>query len=137
MLKSIKPTDQEEVTQHIQKLDASIKDTIEALQQIILSTDREISERIKWNNPSFYYNGEMKPFDPKEYKREITVFNLHKNRIMLVFPSGAKINDTSGLLTGDYADGRRIVVFKDLEDVKVKEATLKNVIKKWLMLVDK
>jgi hypothetical protein len=137
MPKSIKPTDQEEVTEHIQKLDASIKDTIEALRQIILSTDREISERIKWNNPSFYYNGEMKPFDPKEYKREIIVFNLHKNRIMLVFPSGAKINDTSGLLTGDYADGRRIVVFKDLEDVKLKETTLQNVIKKWLMLVDK
>ncbi len=41
------------------------------LRNIILSTDKEIGERIKWNNPSFYYTGEMKPFDPKEYKREL------------------------------------------------------------------
>ena len=136
MAKSVKLTDSEEVTQHIQKLDVTIRDTIETLRQIVLSTDKEISERIKWNNPSFYYSGEMKPFDPKEYKREIIVFNLFKNRIMLVFPSGAKINDSSGLLTGNYADGRRIVVFKDIDDVRAKEANLRHVIKEWLKLVD-
>ena len=42
----------------------------------------------------------MKAFDPKEYKREIAVFNLLKGSIMLVFTSGAKVNDTSGLLEG-------------------------------------
>jgi hypothetical protein len=79
----------------------------------------------------------MKPFDPKEYKREIAVFNLFKNRIMLVFPGGAKINDKSGLLEGDYKDGRRTIVFKDLKDVKAKEKDLQAVIKTWLTLVDK
>ena len=110
---------------------------MEVIRQIILSTDKEIGERIKWNNPSFYYTGEMEPFDPKEYKREIIVFNLFKGRIMLVFPSGAKVNDTSGLLEGDYQDGRRIVIFKDLSDVKTKENALRQVIKGWLKLVDK
>lgn len=137
MPNSPKLTDREQVTQHIQKLDVSIRDIIETLRQIILSVSDEISERIKWNNPSFYYNGEMQPFDPKEYKREMIVFNLHKNRIMLVFPSGAKVNDTTGLLTGDYADGRRIVVFKDIEDVRLRKSDLQFVIKEWLKLVDK
>ncbi len=132
-----KPTDKEQVTQHIQKLDVSIRDIIETLRQIILNVSDEISERIKWNNPSFYYNGEMQPFDPKEYKREMIVFNLHKNRIMLVFPSGAKVNDITGLLTGDYADGRRIVVFKDIEDVQARKADLQFVITEWLKLVEK
>lgn len=132
-----KPTDQEQVTRHIQKLDGSIRDAVEILRQIILNTDADISEQIKWNNPAFYYSGEMQPFDPKEYKRDMIVFNLHKNRIMLVFPSGAKVNDTSGLLTGDYADGRRIIILKDMDDVKAKEAGLQNVIKKWLELVEK
>src|SRR5262245_43465877 len=112
MSKAIKLSDSDQVTQHIQKLDVSIRGTVETLREIILSTDKEIGERIKWNNRSFYYTGEMKPFDPKEYKREIIVFNLFKNRIMLVFPSGAKLNDKSGLLTGDFKDGRRITVFK-------------------------
>ena len=56
---------------------------------------------------------------------------------MLVFPIGAKVNDTSGFLTGDYKDGRRIVVFKDLKDVKSKEKILKKVLKNWLKLKDK
>ena len=43
---------------------------------------------------------------------------------MLVFPSGAKVNDKSGLLRGEYKDGRRITIFKDLEDVRSKEKLL-------------
>lgn len=132
-----KLSDQEQVTAHIQKLDPYIGEAIETLRQIILSTHPEISEQIKWNNPSFYYSGEMAPFNPKEYKRDIAVMNLHKNRIMVVFPSGAKLNDTSGLLTGDYADGRRIAVFKDLEDIKSKAETVKKLIKLWVDLVEK
>ena len=137
MAKAIKLTDSEQVTQHINKLEPGLGTIIQTLRGVILSTDKEIGERIKWNNPSFYYTGEMKPFDPKEYRREIIVFNLFKGRIMLVFPSGAKVNDKSGLLEGDYKDGRRITVFKDLEDVKAKEKNLQSVIKQWLKLVDK
>jgi hypothetical protein len=132
----LKLTDQEQVTEHIQKLDLVVKDTIEALRQIILSTDSQIDEQIKWNNPSFYYTGPMAPFDAKEYKRDIIVMNLFKNRIMLVLPGGAKVNDTSGLLEGDYKDGRRIIVFKDIADVETKTAALQDVIKKWLSLVE-
>jgi hypothetical protein len=127
----------EQVTQHIQKLEPALGKIIENIRQIILSTDKEIGEQIKWNNPSFYYNGEMKSFDPKEYKRDLIVMNLHKGRIMLVFPSGAKVNDTSGLLEGDYKDGRRLVIFKDMKEVKEKQKTLQAVIKKWLKLVDR
>ncbi|MEP7266969.1 MAG: DUF1801 domain-containing protein [Saprospiraceae bacterium] len=131
-----KSSDALEVTTHILKLDPSIRDTIEIIRQSILSVDKEIAEHIKWNNPSFYYSGKMKPFDPKAYKRDMIVMNLHKNRIMLVFPSGAKVNDATGLLTGDFKDGRRIVVFSDLADFMKKEAHLKTIIKEWLILVE-
>jgi hypothetical protein len=132
-----KLSDSEQVTGHIQKLEPGLGKIIQALRTIILSTDKEIGERIKWNNPSFYYTGEMKPFDPKEYKREIIVFNLYKGRIMLVFPSGVKVNDKSGLLQGDYKDGRRTSIFKDMDDVKSKEKKLQAIIKEWLKLIDK
>jgi hypothetical protein len=130
-------TDEEQVTEHIQKLEPALAEIIETIRQIILKTDKEIGERIKWNNPSFYYTGDMKPFDPKEYKREMVVMNLHKGRIMLVFPSGAKVNDTSGLLEGEYKDGRRLAIFKDINDVKTKEKALQNVLTTWLTLVEK
>ena len=137
MTRAAQQSDQEQVTAQIQKLDPIIGRVIEALRKIILSIDPEIGERIKWNNPSFYYTGEMKPFDPKEYKREIVVLNLFKGRMMLVFPSGAKINDKSGLLEGDFKDGRRIIILKDMDDLKSKEKGLRKLIKDWLKLVDK
>jgi len=137
MAKAVKLSDTEQVTQHIKKLEPDLGKIIETIRQIILKTDTEIGERIKWNNPSFYYTGEMKPFDPKEYKREIVVMNLYKGRIMLVFPSGAKVKDASGLLTGDYKDGRRLILFADMKDVKTKEKALQKIIKHWLKLVDK
>lgn len=136
MPKTQKQPDPEQVTALIQNLDPAVGSVVETIRQIILDTDPAIGERIKWNNPSFYYNGEMKPFDPKEYKREIAVFNLFKNRIMLVFPSGAKVQDTSGLLEGDYPDGRRLAIFTDMEDVQAKAAALRAVLKAWLALVD-
>ena len=133
----IKLTDEKQVTEHIEKLDAELQEIVKKLRQIILETDTEIGERIKWNNPSFYYTGEMKPFDPKEYKREIIVFNLFKGKIMLVFPSGSQITNTFGLLEGDYKDGRRLIIFKDLEDVLSKKNALQSIIKEWLTLVKK
>ena len=130
-------TDTEKVTQHISKLDKPVAEAVEAIRQIILSADKEIGEQIKWNSPSFYYTGEMKPFDPKEYKRDIAVTNLHKGNLMLVFPTGAKVKDTTGLLEGNYPDGRRIVKFTGADDVKAKEKALKKVIKDWLKTVEK
>jgi hypothetical protein len=132
-----KLTDQEQVTAYIQKLDPAIANAVNLIRQIILGTDTEIAEHIKWNSPSFYYAGEMLPFDPKEYKRDIAVTNLHRGRIMLVFPTGAKIYDTTGLLEGNYTDGRRMVNFKDVEDVRSKKALLTKIIKDWLELVEK
>ena len=130
-------SDQEQVTEHISKLEPALGTIVETLRKIILSTDKEIGEHIKWNNPCFYYTGEMKPFNPKEYKREIVVFNLYKGRVMMVFPSGARVQDTSGFLTGEYKDGRRIVLIEDLKDAKGKKKILQHVIREWLKGVEK
>jgi uncharacterized protein YdhG (YjbR/CyaY superfamily) len=131
------PNNSKLVTEFIQKLDPPFAKVIETIRQIILNTHKEIGERIKWNHPSFYYTGEMKPFSPKEYKREMVVFNLHKSRILLVLPNGAKVNDNSGLLEGDYKDGRRLITFKDIEDVKSKEKALQKILNDWIKLIDK
>ncbi len=137
MTKASRPSNQQQVTAHIENLDPSLKEIVKAIRTIILETNTAIGERIKWNNPSFYYTGEMKPFDPKEYKSDIAVFNLHKNQIMLVFPTGSKVNDNTGLLEGEYKDGRRIVNFRDLKDVQSKETALRNVISEWIRLIEK
>jgi hypothetical protein len=135
---STKPSEPEKVDEYVRQLKHPLVAVVEALRRIILSTDCEIGEEIKWNAPTFFYSGEMKPSNPKEYKRYIVVFNLYqKDCIRLVFPSGAKVKDTSGLLEGDYADGRRLAMFHDLDEVKAKEKALQRAITKWLTLLDR
>jgi hypothetical protein len=130
-------SDQEQVSKLIQQLDKSFAEVVEALRQVILSADAEVGEQVKWNSPSFYFTGEMKPFDPKEYKRDIAVMNLRKGNILLVFPTGATIKDASSLLEGDYKDGRRIAKFADMNDVLAKKEALISAIRSWLAQVEK
>jgi hypothetical protein len=78
--KSIKPTDSEQVTAYIQNLEPNFATTIQALRDIILSTDADIAEEIKWNAPTFFYAGEMLPSPPKEHKKYIIVTNFHTTR---------------------------------------------------------
>ena len=124
------------VTNYIQKLGPVLAEVVEAIRQIILHTDKEIGEQIKWNSPSFIYTGAMKPFNPKEYRRDIVVINIHKGFALLVFPTGSRVKNRHGLLEGDFKDGRRLAKFYNMEDVTTKENALKMVIQEWLKLVD-
>lgn len=133
----VKLTDSEQVTQHIQQLPATIQPAVEYLRQLMLSIDSDIAEHIKWNSPAFYYSGEMKDFDPKEYKRDILVMNLRKDKILCVLPTGMRIKKHIELLEGSYTDGRRMITFKDIDDIKAKEIALSNAIKEWIQLIDK
>ena len=133
----MKKSTEEQVSEYIQKLDSGTAKAVNEIRRIILSASPEVGEQIKWNSPAFYYTGEMKAFDPKEYKRDIAVVNLHKGRLMIVFPTGAKVEDKSGLLEGDYKDGRRVVTYTNADDVLLKENALVKVVKKWLALIER
>ena len=133
-----KPSEPDKVDAYMQKLKHPLKDVVASLRKTILSTDQEIGEEIKWNAPTFFFAGEMKPSDPKKYKRYLIVFNLYqKDCIRLVFPSGAKISGASGFLQGDYADGRRLAFFHNLDEVRTQTKPLQQAIRKWLAVLDK
>ncbi len=136
--KSTRPSEPDKVNEYMKKLSHPLADVVEALRQIILATNSGIGEEIKWNAPAFFYTGEMKPFNPKEFKRHLVVFNLFKKDcIRLVFWGGARVNDTSGFLEGDYEDGRRLAMFYNMQDVESKKKSLQKVIKQQLKLLDK
>src|SRR5690606_3184261 len=122
MAKPTEINDSKSVDTLIQKLEPSFATLIQAIRQTILETNTSISEHIKWNSPSFFYNGEMKPFNPKEYKRDIVVVNTRKSEALLVFPTGNVINSKFKLLQGDYSDGRKIIKFKSFEEFERSKA---------------
>ncbi len=56
----------EGVTAHIKQLDPQSSRVVELIRAIILAADPAIGERIKWNNPSFFYTGGNEPFDARK-----------------------------------------------------------------------
>ena len=133
-----KPSEPDKVDAYMKKLKHPLAGIAQALREIILKTDPEIGEEIKWNAPAFFYTGELPLFNPKEYKRHIVVFNFYKQDCLrLVFPSGARVKDKSSLLEGEYSDGRRLALFRDMREVESRKATLQRLVKQWLATLDK
>lgn len=125
------------VDEHVSKLNPEEQEIVNKLRDLVLSIDSEIREHIKWNSPAFYYNGEMKAFDAKEYKRDLLVVNSHRGKILLVFPTGAKINDAAGLKGKDYPDGRKIITLEKLSDLEKIKPELEAGITDWLNQIEK
>lgn len=126
----------DKVDAYMRALNHPLQAELQALREIVLSADKTIGEHIKWNHPSFFYTGPMKPFNPKEYKRYIivTALNTKDGGVLLVFPSGAKLNDTTRFLTGDYADGRRLARFHSMDQINANKKALIKIIKAWIRL---
>ena len=83
--------------------------------------------------PPSFTPGAMKPFNPKEYRRYLVVFNFHrKDCIRLVFWHGDRANDKSGLLVGNYADGRRLALFSSAHDLAKRRKALVSALKSQL-----
>ena len=131
-------SESEKVDAYMKKLKYPLFDLVQYLREFILTIDKELGEEIFYNAPAFFYTGKMKPFKPKEYKRYIVGFNLFKQDCLrLIFLRGASASDPTGLLEGDYKDGRRIAHFRTIEEVKSKETAMKKIIKELLKLADK
>ncbi|MBK7360268.1 MAG: DUF1801 domain-containing protein [Saprospiraceae bacterium] len=138
MAKTIKQSKTDDVNDYLDKLVHPLKGVLLELRQHLLTRFSEISEHIKWNSLSFYFNGDMNAFNPKEYKRDLLVVNLNKKEyVLLVFPTGYTILHKSQLLEGDYADGRRMVKIYSTADLTSNKDELFNIIESWISQIDK
>lgn len=110
-----------------------LKKAMEVTREIILSANKELTEHIKWNAPSFCINGDDR-----------ITFNIYKNDcLLLVFHRGAKVKDAkgkgplfhdpTGLLEWVSPD-RATVKLTSLLDVTAKKAKLKTVVKQWISI---
>lgn len=119
-----KPDDDAAVKEYMDRLVHPLKKEIEAVRKIIKSADSRISERIKWNAPSYYYKDDIVTFNHREQKR-----------VHLVFHHKEIVNIPSALLEGDYKD-RRMMYLKNMEEVKEHEDELKSIMSKMVAFMD-
>ena len=111
------------VDEYMRALDHPLRAEMQAVREIILGANGKIAERIKWKVPSFFYRSDLAAFHPRTRDR------LH---LVMVFPHGL-VDDPAGLLVGNY-EGRRMVYFADMADVRAKQAALAAIVNAWVAL---
>ncbi|MFI6323196.1 DUF1801 domain-containing protein [Nonomuraea sp. NPDC050556] len=119
----------DEVNRLMSTVDHPSKDAIEYLRAAILGVDPEITEQVKWNAPSFCFDGVDR-----------VTFQLKSKDIQLIFHRGAKVRDDGAPFTFDDESGlmdwrssdRAVVTFKDLADVKTHEAAFLTLVERWI-----
>lgn len=121
----------QQVEEYLQKLEHPLKREIEEVRRIVLSMEKELSEHVKWNAPSFCIHNDDR-----------ITFNFHGNGFFrLVLHRGAKakesvnlkpyFEDAQGLMEW-AANDRATIKFTDIRDVEAKSELLKEVLKRWL-----
>ena len=119
-----KPTDAEQVAAYFSQLEHPLKAELELTRQII-RIHPKISERIKWNAPSYHVNGtDLLTFNPRL-----------KTRVHLVFHHISITKIESVLLEGDYKD-RRMMYFSNTEEVRARQTELERIIRESVALLE-
>ena len=121
--KKLKETEQ--VVDYMSQLEHPLKSEIEAVRIIIKNANPKISERIKWNAPSYYYNVDLLTFNLRAFQR-----------VHLVFHNEAIVKIPSPLLEGAYKD-RRMMYFKDMAEIENNKAELERILNEYVGLVEK
>ncbi len=116
--RSKKLTDEELVQVYMTKLEHPLKPEIEALRGIIKGASPNISERIKWNAPSYYYKEDIVTFGPPARKSD---------EILLVFHYPGVVKISAAILEGNYKD-RRLAIFKNIAEIEAKREELTSIL---------
>ncbi|MDF7775001.1 DUF1801 domain-containing protein [Sphingomonas sp. AOB5] len=118
--------DAEAVAAYLATLDHPHKDGILLLRQIVLAAHPGITERIKWNAPSFYR------------RDDFATMHLRPPGIGLVLHTGVKakglapaIDDPESLLKWPAKD-RAIAVFRDSAALEARRAALTAILRQWI-----
>lgn len=130
---SSKPTGTQEVLRFLHNSQHPLKTVMTLLRDLILSSQKGITEHIKWNGPSFCYAGDDR-----------ITFNLHReDHILVVFHCGSKakgketrgapplFEDSTGLLEW-LSDQRAVSRFCREEEVTTNKNKIKKLVKDWL-----
>lgn len=106
----------------MERYDNPMKPVVQRVRELVLAADPRVGECIKWQAPTFTFNGNIASFFPKS-----------KKHASLMFHEGASIPGDWPALEGDAAKGRSMK-FLSVEDAEAKAAQLQGVVRAWITL---
>ena len=117
-----KLSDADQVKEWMDKIDPSFKTSINAVRKIIKSAGPKMSERIKWNAPSYFYKENIVTFGPTKAK----------DKLILVFHHPNIVKIKSELLQRTYKD-RKLVYLNSMKEIKDAQKELERIVENpWL-----
>ena len=119
-----------EVTAFLDSLKHSLRDEIECLRKIIVSTDYDLNEGIKRNGPNYSINGEYR----------ITIRINTQKQLQIIFHRRAKVKEPldKRLLSKNYdiliwkENDRAIASFKSLNEIQENSQIIREIVEKWI-----
>ncbi|QZY29109.1 DUF1801 domain-containing protein [Nocardioides coralli] len=96
------------------------KPLVQAVRDAVLASDDRVTETIKWQAPTFVFEGNIASFYPKARKH-----------VSLMFHQGASLPDPAGLLEGE-GDTSRVAKFADADDLAAKVDALQGLVRAWV-----
>lgn len=122
-----------EVTRFLNELNHPFIEEINELRTIVLNSDKEIVENIKWNGPNYTFNNQD----------FLTLKINPPNKIQLIFHRGAKklkqpenklIDTTSSLLIWKEND-RAVITFFSMNEIDNSKLELSEIIHNWIKAI--
>jgi uncharacterized protein YdhG (YjbR/CyaY superfamily) len=96
-----------------------MKSVVERVREIVLAADRRIEECIKWQAPTFMYEGNLASFFPKS-----------KQHASLMFHLGAQIPGTHPRLEGS-GNTSRVMKFGSVAEANAAKRDLEGIVRAW------
>lgn len=107
---------------------------VSALRKLILETEPQLQEHIKWNAPSYVLNGEDRITFNLMNKQGIVKLVLHMGATRKENKKASPVMyDDSGLIEW-ASDIRGIIAFSSMEDVSSNLTLLRKIVKNWLVI---
>ena len=102
-----------------ERLDHPLKPLMLKVRRVVLSSDKRVTESVKWSTPTYSYNGDIASFIPQA-----------KSFVSLMFHRGSEIPGRHPRLEGD-ARLARTIRFASAEELKKYTPDLQKVIRAW------
>jgi uncharacterized protein YdhG (YjbR/CyaY superfamily) len=108
-----------EVDAWFDRYDNPMKPVVQRIREIVLAADPRIDEMIKWQAPTFTYQGNLASFYPKS-----------RQHASLMFHQGALIPGEHPRLEGT-GDTSRVLKIQRLEDAEAARGEIEAVVRDW------
>lgn len=122
------------IDEFLNDLDANKRQQVDELRRLILTTEPNLQEHIKWNAPSYVLGGEDRITFNLMNKQQVVKLIFHMGATRKEDKKGSPVmQDESGLLEWS-SDIRAMATFTSIEEITSHQDLLQNIIKNWLSI---